>query len=146
LSAFNLQLMHDRQNISVECAYQGSKVFERGGPFTDLYLGSSRAAKTDDRLRSSGNFKSYEFFGETFPSTPVTAFYDWLYLRALVDNPTLADRLFEYQGFSDIVFNPKKSLNSQARSAALFISLSTCGELQNVLEDRQYYIKLLMSR
>src|SRR5438309_9713055 len=38
LSAFNLALRTPQgQPISVESAFQGSKVFERGGPFRDLY-------------------------------------------------------------------------------------------------------------
>ena len=56
LSAFNLKLITPNgSSISVECAYQGSKVFQNGGPFQDLYfVGSSRAAKTDMRLSTSG--------------------------------------------------------------------------------------------
>lgn len=124
LSAFNLMLEFKGEKISVECAYQGSKVFEKGGPYEDLYYASSRDARTDERLRTSGDFIGYNFFGEDFPHTPVTGFYDWLYMTALSQNPGLAGRVFDFQGFSDIVFNPSKSFNCQARAAALFISLS----------------------
>ncbi len=117
-----------------------------GGPFSDLYFVSSREAKTDDRIRNSGNFLGYEFFGENFTSEPVTAFYDWLYLTALSQNPSLADRLVEFNGFSDIAFNPKKSLNCQARAAALFVALSERGEIKKVLKDRDYYIDLIKNK
>jgi len=146
LSAFNLMLQVKGKRLSVECAYQGSKVFANGGPYTDLYSASSRDAKTDERLRNSGDFVGYEFFGETFPSKPVTAFYDWLYLTALAQNSNLAKHLFAFQGFSDIVFNPDKSLNCQARAAALFISLHQNEGLERALEDKDYYIALITNQ
>lgn len=146
LSAFNLMLQVNGERLSVECAYQGSKVFENGGPYTDLYYASSRDAKTDERLRNSGDFVGYEFFGETFPDKPVTAFYDWLYLTALSQNSNLAEQLFAFQGFSDIVFNPDKSLNCQARAAALFVSLQQNEELEHALKDKDYYIALITNQ
>ena len=49
LSAFNLMLEDKAQGrqVSVECAFQASKVFERGGPFLDLLYASSGDAKRD---------------------------------------------------------------------------------------------------
>jgi len=38
LSAFSLKIETEIGPISIESAFQGSKVFERGGPYTDLYL------------------------------------------------------------------------------------------------------------
>lgn len=146
LSAFNLKLSKNENSISVECAYQGSKVFKNGGPFSDLYLASSREAKTDERLHNSGEFVGYELFGESFPATPITAFYDWLYLTALVQNPGLADKLLDFKGFSDIAFNPKKSLNCQARAAALYVSLQQNEEVQRVVEDKNYYLYLMTGK
>ena len=124
LSAFNLQLKTaKRQTMSVECAYQGSKVFKNGGPYHELYSASSRAAKTDDRLRNSGELIAFNFCGEDFPTEPKTAFYDWLYITALCQKKTDFVQEFEaYQGFSDIVFNANRSINCQARAAALFVS------------------------
>ena len=121
LSAFNLSI-NDR--MSVECAYQGSKVFKNGGPYTDLYSRSSREAKTDPRLRNSGELIAFKFCGEDFPIQPQTGFYNWLYIQALGQNQNLAQELENFQGFSDIAFNPKRSINCQARAAAIFVSLS----------------------
>ena len=54
LSAFNLMIEHPGcGSYSVKCAFQASKVFEYGGPFVDLFDASSRAAKTDRRLRQA---------------------------------------------------------------------------------------------
>ncbi|WP_338461550.1 hypothetical protein VZH09_11065 [Synechococcus elongatus IITB7] len=150
LSAFNLMLEvalpSQEIKLSVECAYQGSKVFASGGPYTDLYYVSSRDAKVDERLRSSGHFVKYSFFGEDFPCQPVTAFYDWLYLQALSQNTSLSEQIFEFQGFSDIAFNPAKSLNCQARAAALFVALARCKHLEQVLADKNYYLALVSGR
>ena len=60
LSAFNLMIEHPGcGSYSVECAFQASKVFRHGGPFVDLLNSSSRAAKTDRRLRKSGELVAF---------------------------------------------------------------------------------------
>ena len=124
LSAFNLSIRIENGRMPVECAYQGSKKFENGGPYTDLYSRSSREAKTDPRLRNSGELIAFKFCGEDFPIQPQTGFYNWLYIQALGQNQNLARKLENFQGFSDIAFNPKRSINCQARAAAIFVSLS----------------------
>ncbi len=149
LSAFNLLLeIPNGQQINVECAYQGSKVFENGGPYHELYSVSSREAKTDDRLRNSGELVAFNFCGEDFSIEPKTAFYDWLYITALSQNETdLVRELEMFQGFSDIVFNPNRSINCQARAAALFVSLSK-NELINeqMLQDKDRYLALITDK
>lgn len=124
LSAFNLSILIENDRMSVECAYQGSKEFEKGGPYKELYFRSSREAKTDPRLRNSGELIAFKFCGEDFPIQPQTGFYNWLYIQALGQNQNLARELENFQGFSDIAFNPKRSINCQARAAAIFVSLS----------------------
>lgn len=48
-----------------------------------------------------------------------------------------------FQGFSDIVFNPNRSLNCQARAAALFVALSKNDLIsEQVLEDKDRYLAL----
>lgn len=125
LSAFNLLITTKKykSSFSVESAFQGSKVFEEGGPFKDLFSKSAREAKKDQRLKTSGNIVNFEFFGQVFPKDPKTAFYDWLYINALSQNLELANELLTYDAFSDIEFNPEKSINCQAHSAALYVSL-----------------------
>jgi hypothetical protein len=144
LSAFNLMFKtKDGWAMSVECAFQGSKVFERGGPYDNLFNASSREAKKDDRLRSSGALLRFDFLGEDFPTKPLTAFYDWLYLNALFQNQSLAEQLLRYKGFTDIAFNPNKSINCQARAAALFVALKKKGEIEKVIKDKKYYLELV---
>ncbi len=136
------------KTLSVECAFQGSKVFFNQGPFHDLYHVSSIEAKKDIRLKNSGNLISFNFFGIIFPTQPLTAFYDWLYFLALSQNPALVSGLSEYHGFSDIAFNPEKSINCQARSAALFIALSKSKyiEMGVFSSDIDYYFNVINPR
>src|SRR5271156_2382964 len=59
LSAFHMTAdTKDAGTIKLELAFQGSKGFERGGPFTDLYRKGDREigeAKRDPRLKNSGS-------------------------------------------------------------------------------------------
>ncbi len=145
LSAFNLQLQTaSGVRCPVENVYQGAKVFTNGGPFSDLLQKKPWEAKKDPRLTSSGGFVGFEYAGESWPTKPITAFYDWLYLNALKQNPQLSADLTQYDGFTDIEFNPEKSLNCQASSAALFVALSKRGELDAALVSREdFYSRLL---
>lgn len=142
LSAFNLNITSNNKRMSVECAFQGSKVFERGGPYTDLFDASSLDAKRDDRIRNSGEIIGFDFMGVKFPTIPITLFYDWLYITALHQNRKLSEQILEYDGFTDIAFNPQKSWNCQARSAALYLALHTTGKLKQVFSDTDCYLNL----
>jgi hypothetical protein len=133
LSAFSLTYHSEMLgDIPLESAYQGSKVFERGGPYTDLYSADVRAAKSDPRLRDSGRLIRFHFEGFDFPLEPKTVFYDWLYINTIFPHREWLKRLEKYKGFTDIEFNPNKSINCQARSCALFMSLMH----MDLLEDR----------
>lgn len=149
LSAFNLSLKtQNGQQMRVECAYQGSKVFENGGPYHELYLGSSLEAKTDERLHNSGNLVAFNFCGEDFPTEPKTAFYDWLYMIGVYQKKRdFVKDLEVFQGFSDIVFNPNRSINCQARAAALFVSLSKKGLMdEKIFRDKDHYLALITGK
>ena len=125
LSAFNLKTtsLKNKVEFTVETAFQSSKIFERGGPYRDLIGKSSREAKKDVRIRNSGNLIGFRFFGVDFPTVPLTFFYDWLYINVLIKNDLLCNKIVEYEAFTDIEFNPEKSINCQAFSAALFVSM-----------------------
>ena len=63
-------------------------------------------------------------------------FYSWLYFIALNQNKVLSKDILEYLAFTDIEFNPQKSLNCQAYSAALYSAM-----IKNELldSDKIYY-------
>jgi hypothetical protein len=146
LSAFNLKVHIQNQMMAVEVAFQGSKVFEHGGPFHELYNVSSKEAKTDDRIRSSGQLVRFNILGEEWPIEPQTAFYDWLYINALSQQPDMAQEVMKFKVFSDIAFNPKKSLNCQARSAAVFVALSRMGLLAQAIQNKEAYLALVTGK
>src|SRR5271170_2762619 len=132
--------------IKLELAFQGSKVFERGGPFTDLYLKGEKEigeAKRDPRLKQSGNLVGFEFEGLRFPLEPKTVFYDWLYITFLNGYRDWAPALYAYAGFTDVEFNPHRSINCQARSAALFVSLMRRSLLDEAVESPLTFIRLI---
>jgi len=147
LSAFNLNFEKHEWNFGcVETAFQGSKVFECGGPYRDLYTGTARDAKKDVRLQNSGKLVTFRFMEKDWPLRPQTLFYDWLYLNALVQNPDLADSISNYDCFTDIEFNPKKSINCQAFSAALYVSLRKESMLAEAMESPDNFQKLVEAR
>jgi hypothetical protein len=48
-----------------------------------------------------------------------------------------------FRAFSDIAFNPEKSLNCQARSAAVFVALSERGLLAQATRDKESYLAIV---
>lgn len=129
LSAFNLNLITNGQRVSVETAYQSSKVFSSGGPYVDIMNSSSLDAKKDLRLKSSGPLSGFSFENQLWPLKLSPNFYDYLYISALLlhSEKSLLD---SYQAFTDIAFSQisleyksMRSYNCQARSVAIYCSL-----------------------
>jgi hypothetical protein len=143
LSAFNIRLnaCNDR-SIIVEAAFQGGKIFENGGPYKDLYNCSGRQIKKDERLVNSGKLIAFQFEDLKWDLEPKTAFYDWLYIHALYQNQQISKHLLQYKAFSDIEFNPKKSINCQARAAALYVALQQQNLISSILNDRSAFLSV----
>lgn len=141
LSAFNLRLDIDGARRPLECVYQASKAFRGGGPYRDLLTVSPRDAKRDERLKTSGSIVGFKFDELFWELTPKTAFYDWLYVRALAEAPELASRVRAADAFTDIAFNPSKSISCQARSAALFSVLDAAGLISEVLSSQDAFLR-----
>ncbi len=144
LSAFNLHLtLGGHREMTVETAYQGSKVFENGGPYADLLDARPIDAKRDERIRSGGKLKAFRLFNEDWPLQPKSAFYDWLYVNALAENPDKAAEILDMEAFTDIAFNPAKSVNCQARGAAIYIALNNRDRLETALASQKAFLKTL---
>lgn len=144
LSAFNLMIKgKPGEAFSVESAYHASKVFEKGGPYLDLLEVRSRKAKRDERLKTSGKLVGYNYFGKIFEAEPKSFFYTWLYINTLHLQSDLADEIIQYDAFTDIEFNPKRSLNCQAEAAAIYVSLRKQGLLKKALRDEESFKKLV---
>lgn len=147
LSAFNLTITTKKlmRTLTVESTYQGSKVFANGGPYKELICAPSRVAKQDPRLKDSGELKGFEFFGEKWDLEPKTAFYDWIYINALHRNEAAVEQIHQYDAFTDIEFNPEKSINCQAYSVALYRALSWRQLLREAIGSKEAYLDIVSS-
>lgn len=144
LSAFNLKWNRkDGNSIYVENIFQSSKVFTDGGPYLDLLDKKPGSAKKDERLHNSGELTCFRFEGKDYPLKPTNAFYDWIYMNALVSNPDLAVDLMNYKHFSDYYFNPEKSLNCQAQAAAIYVGLRKSGKLEEAMQDFDHFVETI---
>lgn len=145
LSAFNLSFTTVKPEISmtVECAFQGSKIFEQGGPFTDIFHKTSMEAKKDSRLKESGRLTGFQFFNNEWELEPQTAFYDWLYINALNKNSCFGEQVLNYDAFTDIEFNPNKSINCQAYAVALFVALSKRNVLAETIKGQESFLQTI---
>ena len=147
LSAFSLKLtLSDGKRVAVENVFQAGKCFENKNQYTDLLNVSPSEAKKDERLRTSGEVIGFMLEGKSFPILPQTFFYDWIYINALVQNPVLSSQLIQYTAFTDIEFNPQRSINCQARSAALYVSLYKCHLLDIALVDSEKFMKMVYTQ
>ena len=147
LSAFNLKL----DGVLLECVFQSSKVFENGGPYRDLLEVSPKEAKRDERLKSSGKLVAFDYDSKRWELEPKTAFYDYIDVKSALGTfsvEQLKETLNQYVWFTDIEFNPKKSINSQARSVALLkaIILTDSQSVLDTYEDWIAYHKKIVGK
>lgn len=125
---------------SVESAFQSSRIYRDGseqiGPFPEYLYADGREAKKEVKAASRG-LHSYEYMFDGIhfgaPDFHISMFYDFLYLNALTekDNTETTRRLLEggFDAFSDLATS---SLNSQARSCAIFVGLVKAGRIEEV--------------
>ncbi|HQQ20249.1 MAG TPA: hypothetical protein PK520_09165, partial [Exilispira sp.] len=71
------------------------------------------------------------------------AFYNWLYINALNQQNNIIKTLMNFDGYSDISFNPNKSINCQAYSCALYVALFKREILQDVISDKNKFLELM---
>lgn len=141
LSALNLSFRDEETNAiyKLENVFQSSKVYEFGGPYLDLLNVSPAEAKKDTRHHTSGSLKCFRLKDWECPLEPKTMFYDWIYCKSLSQDQALIEELIVggYDAFTDIEFNHNKSLNCQARAAAIFVTLCKRGTLKAFLNDKE---------
>ncbi len=146
LSAFNLRI----NGIPLECVFQSAKVYQYGGPYKDLLNVSPKDAKRDERHKSSGKLIYFEYEGKRFPLEPKTFFYDFIYIKAVKECIPLEEvkDIVQYSHFSDIEFNPKKSINCQAKSVAIIKAmLMVFGEVPHIndIEEFKKFYKVIQA-
>ena len=135
LSAFNMQT----NGVFIENVFQASKRYENGGPYLDLLNVAPKDAKRDERHKTSGRLLAFVRNGEDWPLEPRTAFYDYIYVLAVIENFGCELDINEYNWFTDIEFNPGKSINCQARAVAIYKLIQEKAAF-NVLNDRSAWI------
>lgn len=135
LSAFFLKL----NGYTLENVFQSGKVFEYGGPYRNLLQVSHKEAKQYVGLSHSGNLIAFEDLeGHRWNILPRTAFYDYIYMEAVRQSFTTSEllQICEYDYFTDIEFNPQKSINCQARTVAMIkLLLETYGKIPKFEKD-----------
>ena len=134
LSAFTLKL----NDTFLENIFQAAKKYENGGPYQDLLSVNPKDAKRDERHKCSGRLISFVMNGIEWPLQPKTAFYDFLYVSAVLEQYGSDLDLSEYSWFTDIEFNPQKSINCQARAIAIYKLLQEKGNLGTVTEKKGF--------
>ncbi|GGC16438.1 hypothetical protein GCM10011363_36060 [Marivita lacus] len=102
-----------------------------------------REAKRFIREVDAGNLVRFELEGDYFPLSPKNAFYDWLYIRSLVEHADWIEKNVHYDGFTDIEFNPAKQVNCQARAFAEFLSLLSRSKLKEAAGDFYVFADML---
>ena len=134
LSAFSLTL----GGYPLENIFQSSKVFEYGGPYLDLLEVSPKEAKRDERLKSSGRLIKFRYDGEDWDLVPRTMFYDYIYCLAVRESVPAEElkELSKYVYFTDIEFNPNKSINTQAEAVLIVKAyIETYGEIPKLTKE-----------
>lgn len=145
LSAFSLTVGRgpaaESRPIPLEVAYQSSKIFRGHGRLTQAAdLAPPEAKHLAAEMHRVHDLIAFEWNGCCWPLQPPTAFYDWLFVQAVRQEPQLSREIMRYDAFTDIKFNPSRSLSSQARSAALFVGLSIHDELETAVESMESFL------
>lgn len=146
LSAMNLSKRTMQGYTSVESAFQSSRIYSDGtrvaGPFSEyLFLPGKTCKKLVKEASDGMHSYRYLFDGMEFyaPDHHISQFYDFLYLNALLEleNQAAAQELLTagYTAFSDLA---TKSLNCQARAAAIFVGLVKAGRIEEVRNKKTY--------
>lgn len=143
LSAFSLKLDIDGVKYPLESVYQSAKVFRKSGPFPDAMQMPPRDAKRFIRENASGDLIGFHLLDKDYPIIPKNAFYDWLYIRSLVDHSEWIRDKIKFSGFTDIEFNPEKQVNCQARAFAEFLSLQRRSVLNEAAKDFDFFASML---
>jgi hypothetical protein len=135
----------------VTAAFQSSKLFEGIGNLGHLLTwDDGRAIKAAVGEHRDVPLECFLFEGTRWELSPTTAFYDYLYLRALCDTfyaePDLRDAPDEFTGFTNIAYNPKKSFNCQARSSALFVALGGLEPVQELVSNPQHLVATMKAQ
>lgn len=134
--------------MSMESVFQSSRIYKNPTtgetivPFKECMTLDGKMAKKSIKERSNG-WHSYEYQFEGIkcpaPDFHISLFYDYIYMSGLLEaaNVIVRDELLHstYTAFTDMA---TASLNSQARSCAIFVSLFKLGLLDRIKDFENY--------
>lgn len=86
---------------------------------------------------------AFQIDGKTFSTEPKTYFYNWLYINTLHLHDDLSEKVLYYDAFTDIEFNPQKSINCQAEAVAIYVSLHRQGLLKDALKGKDEFLEIV---
>lgn len=146
LSAFHLNAYtkdnhYIHEDYSVEVVFQTSKVFNDTLHSVDLLGSDVLSVRKSIREREQQGLTGFMLEGIEWGLNPIGAFYNFLYIRSLLRQIALSEKITEYDGFTDIAFNPKKSLNCQAEATAMLV-----GIINHYNHDLSYVYELFDSQ
>ena len=145
LSAMNLMvsLEHNGTIITqcVETIYQSAKVFGNVGPHPEwlTLTGQETKKKVKEVTKSHGAATAFEWNGRRWSGAAVESFYSWIYIQGLMQLENGLQQLSAFSGFTDVYFNPKKTVNCQARTAAQTVQLWKLGLLEDLMESPEAF-------
>lgn len=142
LSSVNLIYEGKSGAYPVMNIFQSAKIFDGGGPFTDLLLENPRVSSKDKRLKDSGRLLGFHFEGEPYSLTPRHYFFDWIYVNALYQKKKLHEVVTAYDMITDVDYNMNSMFASSARACAYFISLYHADLLEEALETRESFQRI----
>lgn len=141
LSAFHMtkSVPNLEKSVPIECIYQAGKVFQNSGAHPDwLKMTPKETKELANKLSAVEQIVGYEFEGKRFPLTPVSLFYNFIWINGLMEHSELAKIVLQYGAFTDIIFS-SNSVNCQAAAAAAFVSLDRLGLLEYVKTAESFY-------
>lgn len=145
--AFSLEVMTSKGKYSVEQLFQAGKVFKYHGSRERLITFNPKEAKRSNKeINKTDNLVGFKIFGVSFPLEPKTYYYNWIYLKALEQNPGIAKEIAKYDAFTDIFFNNQKSFNCQAQACSIYVSLLRRGLLKKALSSRNNFLKVVYGK
>lgn len=137
LSAFNLmytgEVLGDAYKMkTVECIYQGSKVFKNKGSMKYLYNVTSMEAKqVIKKIHDVDVLVGFEFDNRIRVEEATSVFYDYLYVTALFENYHSKLDLSMYDAYADVMLG-KGIVACQARAVCIYKLLQQTNKLDVV--------------
>ena len=140
LSGFNLMIDgHPFENF-----IQASKVFEDNVQYENLLNEPSNVASSfiHNLDKELIGFRYKNIF---YPLEPVTLFYNYFYIKSMMESDINLDELMNYDIFTDIEFNHHnpRFINCQARAVAIYVSLRYKGLLDEAMKDIESFKKIV---